>query len=78
LAFATVAVTASGHFFLFHFFSDLFMPMPGTLASARRCRPKLNGIKAELPKTKETSRQKAIKRVFGNSFPWVNILRQHF
>jgi len=30
LFFTTVAVTASGHF-LISFFSDLFMPMPGTL-----------------------------------------------
>jgi len=31
-AFATVAVTASGHC-LWFFFPDLFMPMPGTLAA---------------------------------------------
>ena len=37
LAFATVAVTASGHF-RFYFISDLFMPMPGTLAAVCDCR----------------------------------------
>jgi TctA family transporter len=31
LAFATVAVTASGHSLFCRLFSDLFMPMPGTL-----------------------------------------------
>jgi hypothetical protein len=35
LAFATVAVTASGHFLFSS--SDLFMPMPGTLEAALSC-----------------------------------------
>jgi hypothetical protein len=47
LAFTTVAVTASGHFFLFHFFSDLFMPMLGTRRSASSPDPFSNHGSAE-------------------------------